>query len=222
MQLIGSIGVVVMLYYGVAFGQPLKGGIPATLPTLQVNEQGQLTGRYGDVALVECVTKQLQQDIHWKSYPTARLIQEVKDNNIDIIFPMGFTLQRRKHLVQSEPIEVIDDYWVYKGALPNVKDKALFIGVKLGSPQASYMQQQGYENIVMHNDYTGLYKMLLAKRVQVVALPDRAYKGLVEQFGEGLTQHSPFLQRGYGFYLSPKSRPQLVKKVNQATVICRP
>lgn len=222
MQLIGAIGVMVMLFNSVAFGQPLKGGIPATLPTLQVNEQGQLIGRHGDVAFVTCVTNKLQQTIHWRSYPTARLIEEVKNNKLDIIFPMGFTAQRREHLIQSQPIEVIEDYWVYKNSLPDISNKALFIGVKLGSPQESYMQQQGYENLLKHNDYSGLYKMLLAKRVQVVALPDMAYKGLVEQFGEGLTQHTAFLQRGYGFYLSPKSSPEIIHNVNQATVFCRP
>lgn len=222
MQLIRSITVIVMLLYGVAFGAPLKGGIPATLPNLQVNSQGQLVGENRDLHFIDCISDSLQQEIVWSALPTARLIEEVKNNKIDIIFPMGFTQQRRAQLIESKAIQVIHDYWVYQKHLPDMSDKEITIGVKLGSPQASYVQQQDFENIVKHNDYTGLYKMLLANRVQVVALPDMAYKGLVDKFGLGLTQYTAFLQRGYGFYLTPKAGAKLVTRVNQAVVLCRP
>ena len=221
MNMIDCTAVIAAFFCAQALGQPLRGGIPATLPTVQVNESGQLTGHYSDTRFMKCFLSELQQKIHWKSYPTARLIQEVKNNKLDIIFPMGFTQERRDQLIQSEHVELIEDYWVYKGAKPDVTAKSVSIGVKLGSPQEFYVKQQDYENIVRHNDYVGLYKMLLAGRVQVIALPDMAYIGLVDQFGKEKTQFTPFLQRGYGFYLSPKSTPEFIKKINEVTVTCR-
>ena len=110
----------------------------------------------------------------------------------------------------------------YKKALPDITNKRLLVGVKLGSPQESYVQQQGYENIIRHNDYSGLFKMLLAKRVQLLALPDIVYKGIVAQQGQGETQFIPYTRRGYGFYLRPNASPKFMKNVNQGTRACRP
>jgi ABC-type amino acid transport substrate-binding protein len=212
----------VWLVTGLALGQPLKGGIPATLPSLYVTSQGRLAGAHGDVEFIGCFVKRLQQNIHWQSYPTARLIEETKNNKIDIIFPMGFTTERRALLIESQPVQVIEDYWVYKDEISDTTNKHLRLGVKLGSPQDSYLQRQGYQNILRHNDYAGLFKMLLVNRVEMVALPDVVYNSLIASAENRALKHTAYLKRGYGFYLKPAATDAFLQSVNDSTVKCRP
>ena len=199
----------------------LTGGIPATLPKLKVNAEHQVVGTLIDVQFLACFYQVLDQSVLWKSYPTARLIQQVHNNKLDMIFPMGFTLERKAQLIQSAAVQVTRDYWVYTHALPDLQDKSLTVGVKLGSPQASYVQTQGYESIVSHNDYAGLLNMLLAGRVELIALPDVIYEAFISQYSQGSFQFKMYLQRDYGFYLKPNTKPIQVKRINQAIMACR-
>jgi len=205
----------------IALEPPLTGGIPATLPKLKVNAEHQVVGTLIDVQFLPCFYQALNQSVLWKSYPTARLIQQVRNNKLDMIFPMGFTLERKAQLIQSVAVQVTRDYWVYTHALPDLQDKSLTVGVKLGSPQASYVQTQGYESIVFHNDYAGLLNMLLAGRVELIALPDVIYEALISQYSEKSFQFEMYLQRDYGFYLKPNTKPTQVKRINQAIMACR-
>ncbi len=204
-----------------AMDRPLTGGIPATLPKLKVNAEHQVEGTLIDVQFLPCFYQALDQSVLWKSYPTARLIQQVHNNKLDMIFPMGFTSERKAHLIQSAAVQVTRDYWVYTHALPDLQDKSLTVGVKLGSPQASYVQTQDYENIVFHNNYAGLLKMLLAGRVELIALPDLVYDALTSQYSEKPIYFKIYLQRDYGFYLKPNTKPFQVQRINQAIMACR-
>ncbi len=204
-----------------ALEPPLTGGIPATLPKLKVNADHQVVGTLIDVQFLVCFYQALDQSVLWKSYPTARLIQQVRNNKLDMIFPMGFTSERKAQLIQSVAVQVTRDYWVYTHALPDLQDKSLTVGVKLGSPQASYVQTHGYESIVFHNDYAGLLNMLLAGRVELIALPDVIYEAFISQYSEKSFQFEMYLQRDYGFYLKPNTKPAQVKRINQAIMACR-
>lgn len=205
---------------GVALAD-LKGGIPATLPNLHVNEQHQVVGSLIDVQFLQCFYKDLKQSVSWESYPTARLIQRIKNNKLDIIFPMGFTPERQAQLIQSVAVQGTRDYWVYTHDQPNLSDKSLTVGVKLGSPQASYVQGQDYENIVFHNDYAGLLSMLLAGRVQMIALPDIVYNASASRYPDNAFKFSVYIERGYGFYMKPTTAPAQVARINQAVIACR-
>ncbi len=199
----------------------LKGGIPATLPNLHVNEQHQVVGSLIDVQFLQCFYQALKQSVSWESYPTARLIQRIKNNKLDIIFPMGFTPERQAQLIQSVAVQGISDYWVYTHDQPNLGDKSLTVGVKLGSPQASYVQSQDYEDVVFHNNYAGLLSMLLAGRVQMIALPDIVYNALVSRYLDNPFNFSAYIKRGYGFYMKPSTDPAQVERINQAAIACR-
>ncbi len=204
-----------------ALEPPLTGGIPATLPNLKVNAEHQVVGTLIDVQFLPCFHQALKQPVSWKSYPTARLIQQVRNNKLDMIFPMGFTSERKAQLIQSAPVQVTRDYWVYTHALPNLQNKSLTVGVKLGSPQASYVQSQGYQSVIFHNNYAGLLNMLLAGRVELIALPDLVYEALTSQYYEKSIYFKMYLQRDYGFYLKPATKPAQIKRINQAIKACR-
>ena len=222
MKGLACIAIIAFCYMELVKAEPLKGGIPATLPSLYIDQQGLVAGDHGDVEFLTCFAKQLQQPIRWKSYPTARLIEETHNNKIDIIFPMGFTQERRALLIESQAVQEIEDYWVYKSALPDTSNKKISLGVKLGSPQDSYVQRQGFKNILRHNDYSGLFNMLLVGRVAVVALPDVVYKSLISRTDDSTIKFTPYLKRGYGFYLKPQSSAKFIRSANQATLNCRP
>lgn len=168
-----------------------------------------------------CVVRKTGFNIHWKYYPTLRLVSMLMKQELDFIYPMGFSDQRDKILDRSEYVFLSEDVLVYRDPKPDFSDIAhLHIGVRRGSPQLSDLIDREFRNIEIANSYEGLLKMLNAGRVEAVVMPDR----VLATFAATLTQTfatEAFYRRQIGFYVGKDWPPDQLTALNAAIVGCR-
>lgn len=231
----------VMLLLGsvaVAETQLLRGGIVQSFPGIALADGNiQPEAHYGHAEIIACIETELNVRIQWQSLPTDRLLKLTRENQLDLIYPMGFTPERDSYLQASVWLTKDDDYFVFKTGMfetgstaagltatsnisaQTVKDRN--IGVKRGSPQQHYLQSNGYQNIHRVYDYQQLLPLLLMDRVDMLAVP----QPLAEQLQAEAAQHNlqlyNYFTRDAGFYLAPGFARAKLDNMNNAVAKCR-
>ncbi|KKO47308.1 hypothetical protein WG68_01315 [Arsukibacterium ikkense] len=211
-----------------AAGQLLQGGIVQSFPGINVVD-GIIAPEsdYGHAEIISCIESKLDVQIAWQSLPTDRLLKLTRENQLDLIYPMGYTEERNNYLQPTVWLTKDDDYFVFKtntvGATDQAKNRT--IGVKRGSPQQHYLQSHGYQNIHQIYEYPQLLPLLLMDRVEMLAVPQPLAEQLQAQLIAEQAQHTLQLYNYYtrdaGFYLAPAFASSHLSKMNNAVEQCR-
>jgi len=197
----------------------LRGGVPDDNSV--VLDHGLFRGPNFVADKLACIAKLTGFDIHWKYYPTNRLLSMAAKLELDFIFPMGFSDQRDKFLIRSEYIFLSVDDFVYRGSKPDFSDKAhIHIGVREGSTQLNEIIANHFRNIEVGHSYENLLKMLGAGRVDAVVIPDMVLATFATTFTEPLKTEA-FDRRQVGFYVGKDWPPDQLATLNAAIVKCR-
>lgn len=198
----------------------LKVGVPAGLPGFEFRDQSQLI-IIDPVkkVITECIAKKLGVTFSWVSFPNKRVVQMVQDQELDMIFPMGFTPEREATMLQSRPAWQNPDVFVSLRAV-DMTDKAIRIAVRFGSPQHADYVAEGYSNVTGVYSYEELAKFLAREQVDVVVVPRSVYTLQLNLWPRG-TQVSEGRPRGTGFYLNKDDPKALFKPLNQAIDRCK-
>jgi hypothetical protein len=211
--------VVLVLRPPIGLAEELRGGV-AEENGMKV-DQGRFLAPQFEVDRLDCITQTTGFTIHWQFYPTVRLLDMVEKLDLDLIFPMGFSEERDTFLTKSEYLFLSEDNFVYADQKPDFSDKVhIRIGVKRGSPQMGAVMTQGFQNVEIGNSYEGLLKMLEARRVDTIIVPDK----VIETFDPAVTQRlktEPFYQRQVGFYVGKKWSAEKLAALNAAILKCR-
>lgn len=209
-----------LLHPALGTAQDLRGGVPDTLPGAEI-ESGKLTLHGASGKSFVCISRAFGRNIVWSSYPTKRALMMLKENELDVLFPMGFNAERDQYLQRSEVVVQSRDVWVYKGTRPNLDDKVgLSLGVKLGSPQEDFFTRAGYKNLTLVNSYENMLRMLAAGRVDALALPGEGWDQIAPELAWKAGTET-YLQRDAGFYFSKPADAPWVELLNQAIRACR-
>tara|TARA_R110002126_G_scaffold33382_20_gene104506 strand:- start:6964 stop:7716 length:753 start_codon:yes stop_codon:yes gene_type:complete len=216
----------------IASPQTLHGGIVQSFPGITlVGDRVQLEAVYGHAQIISCMESELNVQIKWQSLPTDRLLKLTRENELDLIYPMGYTSERDRYLQASTWLTKDDDYFVFKAGelqadyLENGQAKNRAIGVKRGSPQLHYLQSNGYQHIHQVYDYQQLLPLLKMDRVDMLAVP----QPLAEQFQSDMLAEATeynlqlynYYTRDAGFYLSPEFADANLSRFNNAVIQCR-
>jgi len=177
--------------------------------------QGKASGQFGIVA--NCVADKIGLDFEWSEYPTRRLFIMAQNNELDIIYPVGFSQERNEFAVASKAVYTSQDLWLYVGDQPNFMDKGLSIAVIRGSPQENSLVKMGYHNVSLVK-YDAILEMLRMKRVTAVILPEKIFIGLTGS--TKLYSSQVFHTRQRGFYLSRKFAKKHLATINKAIDGC--
>ncbi len=133
-------------------------GIPEGMGENVINiKNGKVYGAFS--ALANCIENRLNITFKWSFYPTKRLFLKLQNNELDMLYPMGFTQERNDIAQPSTPSFIDEDYWIYMGKKPDFSDKELAIAVKLGSPQEDILKAMGYKNLSLLR-YASILKVL--------------------------------------------------------------
>ena len=210
----------------------LRGGVVQSFPGIFVNEGYiQPEAAYGHAEIINCIESALNVDIEWQSLPTDRLLKLTRENELDLIYPMGFTAERDSFLQPSIWLTKDDDYFVFKTGVVTAEElqqgqaKNRTIGVKRGSPQLHFMQSNQYQNIHQVYDYQQLLPLLKMDRVELLAVPQPLAEELQSAKQAVATEHNLQLYNYYtrdaGFYLSPEFADANLQRFNSAVIECR-
>ncbi|WP_290611316.1 transporter substrate-binding domain-containing protein [Arsukibacterium sp. UBA3155] len=210
----------------------LRGGVVQSFPGITVVEGNiQPEAAYGHAEIINCIESALNVDIEWQNLPTDRLLKLTRENELDLIYPMGFTAERDSYLKSSVWLTKDDDYFVYKTGvvaeevLQQGQAKNQTIGVKRGSPQLNYLQSNNYLYIHQVYDYQQLLPLLKMNRVEMLAVPQPLAEELQSEMQADATEHNLQLYNYYtrdaGFYLSPEFADANLPRVNKAVIECR-
>jgi len=212
--------------------QQLRGGVVQSFPGISVVDgRVQSEPDYGHADIISCVETELSVRIEWQSLPTDRLLKLTRENQLDLIYPMGFTTERNSYLQASMWLTKDDDYFVFKSAtleqesLQAAQAKDRPVGVKRGSPQLHYLQSHGYRHIHQVYDYQQLLPLLEMNRVELLAVPQPLAEQLLLDMQTALKKHDLQLYNYYtrdaGFYLAPNFASIKLDEMNKAVVRCR-
>ncbi|MDX1538271.1 transporter substrate-binding domain-containing protein [Arsukibacterium sp.] len=212
--------------------QLLQGGVVQSFPGISVIDGNiQPEPFYGHAEIITCIESALDATIVWQSLPTDRLLKLTRENQLDIIYPMGYTLERDSYLQASVWLTKDDDYFVFKSTvlqpdmLRQEQGKSKFVGVKRGSPQLHYLQSNGYQHIHQVYDYQQLLPLLKMDRVEMLAVPQPLAEQLqAEMLADPMTgnlQLYNYFTRDAGFYLSPAFASKHLDQMNSAVADCR-
>jgi len=195
-------------------------GIPAGLPGYELLAGGEL--RISDAfkqQFTECVAKELRVAFEWQALPTKRVIQTLIANEVDLIYPMGFTEERASQMAQSAPAWQNPDVWVSLDAI-DTTDKSLRVAARMGSPQHTDYVADGYANLVPVYAYEDLSKMLGRKTVDAAIVPRSVYLEQRKIWPEG-ARTTPGKPRSSGFYLNLGDPKRLLTRVNSSIGRCQ-
>lgn len=212
--------------------QPLRGGVVQTFPGITVVDgKVQPEMAYGHAEIISCIETQLNVEITWQSLPTDRLLKLTQENQLDLIYPMGFTAVRDGYLQASIWLTKDDDYFVFKAnvltedALQQEHAKSRTIGVKRGSPQLHFLQSNHYLHIHQVYEYPQLLPLLKMDRVELLAVPQPMAEQLQFEMQADTKEYNLQLYNYYtrdaGFYVSPDFAQANLKNLNEAVVSCR-
>lgn len=212
--------------------QLLQGGVVQSFPGISVIDGNiQPEPFYGHAEIITCIESALDATIVWQSLPTDRLLKLTRENQLDIIYPMGYTLERDSYLQASVWLTKDDDYFVFKSTvlqpdmLRQEQGKSKFVGVKRGSPQLHYLQSNGYQHIHQVYEYQQLLPLLKMDRVEMLAVPQPLAEQLqAEMLADPMTgnlQLYNYFTRDAGFYLSPAFASKQLDQMNSAVADCR-
>ena len=195
-------------------------GIPAALPGYELQDEHHL--KINDPvkkSLTECVASRLNAKFTWVGYPTRRVIQMLQVQELDMIFPMGFTTERASTMLQSNPMWQNPDVFVSMRPV-DMRDKSLRIVARLGSPQHTDYVAEGYANVSGAYSYEDLPKLLGRGQVDVVVVPRSVYGEQMNLWPQGAVV-ADGRPRGSGFYLSKDDPRGLMKPLNESIARCR-
>ena len=212
--------------------QQLYGGVVQSFPGITVVDgKIQPEAIYGHAEIISCMETELQMHIEWQTLPTDRLLKLTRENQLDLIYPMGFTAERDSYLHASIWLTKDDDYFVFKaGELKSdhLKDgqvKNRTIGVKRGSPQLHYLQSNDYQHVHEVYDYQQLLPLLKMDRVDMLAVPQPLAEQLQREMQVNAQEHNlqlfNYFTRDAGFYLAPAFANSHLQQVNNAVIHCR-
>lgn len=195
-------------------------GIPVGLPGYELQPSGVL--RISDAfkqRFTDCVAKDLRVTFEWQALPTKRVIQMLMTNELDLIYPMGFTEERASQMAQSAPAWQNPDVWVSLDTIAP-SNKMLRIAARMGSPQHTDYVADGYANLVPVYAYEDLSKMLGRKAVDAAIVPRSVYLEQRKIWPEGArtTYGKP---RSSGFYLNLDDPKRLLTRVNSSIGRCQ-
>ncbi|WP_214000333.1 transporter substrate-binding domain-containing protein [Arsukibacterium sp.] len=216
----------------VATPQKLQGGVVQSFPGISVvNGKVQPESSYGHAEIIECIEAKLNARIEWQSLPTDRLLKLTRENQLDLIYPMGFTSERDNYLQASVWLTKDDDYFVFKtttlkqATLQDDQLKKLPVGVKRGSPQLHYLQSNDFQHVHQVYDYQQLLPLLKMDRVDMLAVPQPLAEQLQAEMRAdpttGNLQLYNYYTRDAGFYLSPDFAGAKLDEMNKAVIQCR-
>jgi hypothetical protein len=195
-------------------------GIPSGLPGYDLLPNGELyiADPYKQ-RFTDCVSKGLNTKFEWKALPTKRAIQMLIANEVDMIYPMGFTEERASQMLQSRPAWKNPDFLVSLRPV-NMADSHLRIAARLGSPQQTDYASEGYTNVITVYAYEDLAKLLVLDNVDVVIVPKSVYHeqksiwpaGVVAVVGK---------ERNSGFYVNLGDPMKLITRLNMKIKQCQ-
>ncbi len=215
----------------------LRGGSIQSFPGIAVLDGSIVPENdYGHAQIIDCIETALNARIDWQTLPTDRLLKLTRENQLDLIYPMGYTDERHSYLPATVWLTQDDDYFVFKAhsakigvvktlTLPPEQLKSSTIGVKRGSPQQHYLQSNGYNHVHEVYEYQQLLPLLLMDRVEILAVPQTLAEQLQAQLKADNTPHNLQLYNYYtrdaGFYLAPDFAQTKLQKMNDAVLQCR-
>ncbi|MDX1676903.1 transporter substrate-binding domain-containing protein [Arsukibacterium sp.] len=211
---------------------PLKGGVVQSFPGISVvDSKIQPEPAYGHAEVIACIESALNTKIDWQSLPTDRLLKLTRENQLDLIYPMGYTEERDSYLQASAWLTKDDDYFVFKAAkiqpamFHQQQIKTQPVGVKRGSPQQHYLQKNGFQYVHQVYDYQQLLPLLIMDRVDMLAVPQPLAEQLQAEMqtdpATATLQLYHYYTRDAGFYLSPAFARNNLAQMNAAVVACR-
>ncbi|WP_342616171.1 transporter substrate-binding domain-containing protein [Rhodoferax sp. GW822-FHT02A01] len=195
-------------------------GVPAALPGYEVLDDSHL--KINDPAkrsLMDCVSGKLNAQITWLSYPTRRVIQMLQAQELDMIFPMGFTAERAASMLQSSPMWQNPDVLVSMRPV-DMRDKSLRIVARLGSPQHADYLAEGYASVSGAYSYEELPRLLARAQVDVVVVPRSIYGEQKNLWPPGSIV-TDGRSRMTGIYLSKQDPKGLLKPLNESIGRCK-
>tara|TARA_R100000687_G_scaffold14640_1_gene11157 strand:- start:29168 stop:29887 length:720 start_codon:yes stop_codon:yes gene_type:complete len=210
----------------------VRGGVVQSFPGITVIDGNiEPEPAYGHAEIISCIESALSVNIEWQNLPTDRLLKLTRENELDLIYPMGFTAERDSYLQSSVWLSKDDDYFVFKAgavteeSLQQAQAKNRTIGVKRGSPQLHYLQSHNYLHIHQVYDYQQLLPLLQKDRVELLAVPQPLAEQLQAEMEADPNKHNLQLYNYYtrdaGFYLSPDFADAHLQRVNSAVIECR-
>lgn len=199
---------------------PLRGGIPENIPGFHVTSDGRLLASDPIQKKIKtCFESKLKKRIVWSEFPTARLLNLVVANELDLAYPMQFKSERTALMQPSDYTWRIDMFQITRKKM-DLSDKSIRVGVRLNSPEYADMKDAGYSNIAATSDYEALSKMLSSDLIDVAVLPDTVYREMKGAWSTGLTI-TVRNSREVGFYLNKADPGKLLDPVNRAVKGCR-
>lgn len=195
-------------------------GTPAGLPGYDLMPSGELNmSDPFKQRFTDCVSKGLNAKFEWKALPTKRGIQMLIANELDLIYPMGFTDERASQMLQSRPAWKNPDYLVSLRPV-NMADKQLRIAARLGAPQQTDYASDGYENITAVYAYEDLARLLVRDSVDVVIVPKSVYLEQKSSWPAGVIAVTG-KDRNSGFYVSKSDPRMLIARLNVKIEQCQ-
>ena len=195
-------------------------GIPSGLPGYEAMDGNQL--KISDPykrGMTECISARLNATFVWIANPTKRIIQSLHANELDLIYPMGFTEERADALLQSEATWQNPDALVSLHLI-DMGNKSIHLAARLGSPQQTDYVSDGYQNMTAAYAYEDLARLLARRAVDAVIVPRSVYneQRTLWPAGAVLTLAKP---RRSGFYLNRSDPKRLLKPLNDSIAQCR-
>lgn len=198
----------------------IKAGIAEHLPSYKASPKGTLIiDDPVTLKLVTCIEKQLNADITWHAYPTARVEGMLLKNELDFIFPFQFTEERLQNMLPSTPTWMSGMYFLANKKI-DVQNKTMRVGARVNSPEHQYLLKKAYKNISAQYDYTSLSRMLNSNSIDAAAVPEIAYSKFKELWSKDV-QITQGETREAGFFLNKEDPKQLRNKLNAAILHCR-
>ncbi len=194
-------------------------GVPSGLPGYEALEGNKL--RINDHykrGVTECIANRLGVTFVWMAYPTRRIIQMLQANEIDMVYPMGFTEERAATMLQSSLTWQNPDVVVSSRPV-DLSDKKTRLAARLGSPQHTDYAADGYFNMTAAYAYEDLGKLLARGAVDAVIVPRSVYSEQKAMWPPRIVM-APGKPRSSGFYLNKDDPKGLHKHLNESIARC--
>ena len=198
----------------------IQAGTPVGLPGYSVGADGKLVIEDPFRRRVfNCLEQRLNASFSWQALPTKRVMQMVKQGELDLAFPMGFTAERAATTLQSEPTWDNPDVWLSLKPL-NTQDKSLRLVARLGSPQQLEYVGEGYARMTGAISYTELPKTLTQDMADAAIVPRSIFEESKAQWPQNIIV-TVGRHRSTGFYVQPNEGKALLTPLNRAITECR-
>ncbi len=198
----------------------LKGGIPESLPGFKVSENGELVVADPTKNTISiCVEKRLKAKIIWQAFPTARVERMLLEQQLDFIYPLQLTDERKINFLQTAYAWKAQIY-----SLSNTKvdlaDRNIRVGVRVNSPEHLDAIKSGYKKISTPYDFESLARMLSLHVIDVAFVPEPVYLQLKNKWPAG-TLISVENVKEVSYFLNAKDPKNLHSRFDAAMQDCR-